>query len=108
MMLLKNKLIHSQESLTELNNLLNKITVCGEPAGTETDKNIFMTEAINLKSEARKLLDEVNQYFERSPNGNKIFSSNYDSNIFEQPSFKERLNILKQKINAVSQKTHFK
>lgn len=87
--------------MIELNNLLNNITVCAAPAGT--DKNAFMTEVIDLKKEARRLLDEVNQYAEKSPNGTRISNSHYDfENIFEEYSFKERLNNLKQKIHALS------
>lgn len=101
MFLLKDKLSDSRESLIELNNLLDNIAVCGAPAGT--NKNNFMTEVTNLKMEARRLLDEVNQYFERSPNGARITNSPYDfENIFEDYSFKVRLNNLKQKIHALS------
>lgn len=61
-----------------------------------------MTEVTNLKMEARRLLDEVNNYFERSPNGARILSSTYDyGNIYED-SFKERLHRLKQKVYALS------
>jgi hypothetical protein len=99
--LLKDKLIDSRESLIELNNLLNNIAVCGAPASI--DKNDFMTEVTNLKMEARRLLDEVNQNFERSPNGTRITNSSYGyENIFEAYSFKDRLNNLKQKIHALS------
>ena len=61
-----------------------------------------MTEVTNLKMEARRLLDEVNNYFERSPNGARILSSTYDyGNIYED-SFKDRLHRLKQKIHELS------
>ena len=100
MTLLKTKLITSGESLRELNSLFNKITECAAPAGA--DKNLFMTEVTNLKMEARRLLDEVNEHGERSPNEDKIFNSNNGSNIFEEVSFKQKLNDLKQKINALS------
>lgn len=99
--LLKVNPVDSWEALNELNNLLNNITVCG--AADNTDKNLFMTEAINLKAEARKLLDEVNYNGERSPTGKVISAcSNGYHNIFEDNSFKERLNNLKQRIHALS------
>ena len=101
MSLLKDKLIDSNESLIELNNLLNNIAVCGAPAGI--DKNNFMTELTNLKTEARRLLEQVNQNFERSPNGARISYWPYDSdNIFEEHSFKERLRNLKLRVQAFS------
>lgn len=63
-----------------------------------------MTEVINLKAEARKLLDEVNHNGERSLNGKLISASSYGfQNMFEDSSFKERLNSLKQRIHALSQ-----
>ena len=99
--LLKVNPIDSLEALKKLNNLLNNITVCG--ASNDTDKTLFMSEAITLKTEARKLLDEVNYNGERSPNGNTISTSSYGyHNIFEDNSFKERLNNLKQRIHALS------
>lgn len=101
MTMLKAKLINSGESLMEMNNLLNKITECGAPAGT--DKNLFMNDVTNLKIEAKHLLDEVNQYAEIFPNGKRISNSPYDfESIFEEHSFKQKLNDLKQKINALS------
>lgn len=102
--LLKNKLINSNASLIELNNLLTNITVCGAPAGT--DKNLFMTEVINLRAEARKLLDEVNYNGERSPNGQLIPASSHGfHNFFEDNSFKERLDNLKQRIKILTAQT---
>ena len=101
MTMLKAKLINSGESGTEINNLLNKITACGAPTGT--DKIAFMNDVTNLKVEANHLLDEVNQYAEIFPNGKRISNSPYDfESIFEEHSFKQRLNDLKQKINALS------
>lgn len=100
MTLLKHQLINSGASLIELNNLLNKITVCAIPAGI--DKNIFMTELSYLKNEAKNLLDEVNQYTMRRPNGDEIFVSYRHSDIFRKSSFKMRLVILKKKIHALS------
>lgn len=101
MSLLKVNLINSGELLTELNNLLSNLTVCGIPG--ETDKTLFMTEVINLKTEARKLLDEVNYNGERSPTGKLISHSCHGyHNIFEDNSFKERLNNLKQRIHALT------
>ncbi len=96
MSLLKDKRIDSKELLMELDNLLNGITVCGAPAGT--NKNAFMTEVINLKIEARKLLDEINQNTEGSPHEKRISNSSYTyENIFEAFSFKERVNDLKER-----------
>jgi hypothetical protein len=102
--LLKNKLISSNAALIELDNLLTNITVCGAPAGT--DKNLFMTEVIDLRTEARKLLDKVNYNGERSPDGKLISTSSFGfQNIFEDNSFKERLDNLKQRISALSAQT---
>lgn len=101
MSLLKDKIIVSKESLVELNNLLNKITLCGAPAGI--NKNVFMSEIINLKIEARRLLNEVNLDAENSQDRGRISTSPDNvENIFENFSFKERLNDLKQKIHALS------
>ena len=63
-----------------------------------------MTELTNLKIEARRLLEQVNQNFERPPNGARIsYWRPHDSNnIFEEHSFKEMLRNLKQRIEAFS------
>lgn len=53
-----------------------------------------MTELINFKTEARKLLDEVNT-------GVRMYNWPYE---VEGNSFKERLNNLRQKIYAASGK----
>jgi hypothetical protein len=100
MNLLKHNPINSDASLMELNNLLNNISVCGAPAGT--DKNLFMTEVINLKEEARKLLDEVNYHGQRSAEGKLISASSYGFPNPADNSFKERLNNLKQRIRVLS------
>ena len=71
---------------------------------SKTDKTLFMTEVINLKAEARKLLEEVN-YTERSPTGKLISTSYGFYHFFEDGSFKERLNNLKQRIRALSSLT---
>lgn len=97
--LLNANLINSGESLTELNNLLGNLTVCGIQG--QTGKSLFMTEVINLKAEARKLLDEVNYPGERSPSG-KLITPYGCHNIFEDNSFKERLKSLKQRIRMLS------
>ena len=70
--------------------------MCSSP---DTNKNNFMTEMSNLKMEARKLLDEVNQNFEKSPKGVRIYNWPYD---VENISFKERVKNLRQKIHAAS------
>jgi hypothetical protein len=65
-----------------------------------------MTEVINLKTEARKLLNEVNHHGERSPNGKSTAASSHSfQNLFEDNSFKERLDNLKQRIRALSAQT---
>lgn len=98
------KQVNSYESLTELNELFNNITVCG--ASAETNKILFMTEVIHLKTEARKLLDEINHHGERSPNGKPIHASAYGAqNLFEDNSFKERIDNLKQRIRALTAQT---
>lgn len=70
--------------------------MCSSP---DTNKNNFMIEMSNLKMEARKLLDEVNQNFEKSPKGVRIYNWPYD---VENISFKERVKNLRQKIHAAS------
>ena len=98
--LLKVNLINSDEALKELIDLFNNITVCASPK--DTDKKLFMTEVINLKAEARKLLNEVNHSGIRSTTGKQNSTDNFFENIFEDNSFKERLNTLKQRIYALS------
>ncbi len=71
--------------------------MCSSP---DTNKNNFMTEMSNLKMEARKLLDEVNQNFEKSPKGVRIYN-NWPYDV-ENISFKERVKNLRQKIHAAS------
>ena len=93
-----NKEAGSKESLVELNDFINAVTERNAEAGT--DKSIFMNELFNLKTQARMLLDEVNYYSETSPDG----SIAYGSHIFEEPSFKERLHLLKEKISLLSVK----
>ena len=99
MFLLKDKLIDSKQSLVELNNLLDNLTVCGVPEGMDTTN--FMTEVTNLKMEAGRLLDEVNHQAEYQ-DSKTINSLDNIENIFEEFYFKERLNDLKQKIHALS------
>ncbi len=70
--------------------------MCPSPC---TAKNNFMTEISYLKMEARKLLDEVNQHYEKSPKGVRIYNSPYDVENF---SFKERVKNLRQKMHAAS------
>lgn len=102
--LLKSNQINSKDSLIELNNLLINLTVCSEQA--DTDKNLFMSEMINLKDEAKKLLNEVNHNGERSPNGKLIPASSYGfQNLFEDNSFKERLDSLKSRIRILTAQT---
>ena len=77
------------------------MTQCAAPIGT--NKITFMKDVTNLKIEAKHLLNEVNHHVDTSSNGERISNSPYDiERRFEDHSFKERLNDLKQKINAVS------
>ena len=77
------------------------MTECGAPIGT--NKIAFMNDVTHLRIEAKHLLDEVNHHFETSPNGERISNSPYDiERSFEEHSFKQRLNDLKQKINELS------
>jgi|GEM_PF-2791571 len=99
--LLKDKSIDSKQSLLELNSLLDNLTVCGLPAGTDTNNST--TEVNNLKMEVRMLLDEVDQQ-PWSADVKSINSPGHIENIFENFSFKERINELKQKIHGLSHK----
>ena len=102
--LLKNNLINCKDALVKLNDVLINLTVCGASGGT--DKKLFMTEIINLKEEARKLLDEVNHNGLSSASGKLISASSYSfQNLFEDNSFKERLDNLKQRIHVLSAQT---
>jgi hypothetical protein len=104
MAILKHIPINSGVALKELNELLNGIAGCG--AHTGTNKTLFMTQVTNLKAEARKLLDEVNHNGMRSPDGKLISGSSYSfHDLFEDNSFKERLNSLKQRIQVLSAQT---
>lgn len=98
MSLLKDKHIDSKQSLVELNSLLNNLSACGVPAGTDT--NNFMTEVNNLKVEAAKLLDEADH--EDGYTDGEINSPGHIENIFEELFFKDRLNELRQKIHGLS------
>ncbi len=101
MSLLKGNLFNSSQSLTEIYNLLNNMTECGAPIGT--NKLTFMKDVTNLKIVAKHLLDEVNHHVKSSPDGERISNSPYDiERSFEEHYFKQRLNDLKQKINALS------
>lgn len=57
-----------------------------------------MAELKLLKIEARELLEQVNQRFETSPNGRRIkYSSWENEHVYNEISFKERVNILRKK-----------
>jgi hypothetical protein len=104
MAILKDIPINSGVALKELNDLLNNIAGCGSHRGT--NKTLFMTEVTNLKAEARKLLDEVNHNGMRSQDGKLISGSSFGfQDFFEDNSFKERLNSLKQRIQVLSAQT---
>lgn len=104
MTILKNIPVSSHGALVELNDLLHNIAGCG--AHSSTNKNLFMTEVINLKVEARKLLEEVNHNGMRLPDGKLIPGSlGGHQNLFEDNSFKERLDNLKQRIRVLSAQT---
>ena len=97
--LLKDNLINSKQSLVELNELLNNLSVCGVPAGTDTTN--FMAEINKLKREARSLLDEVDRQA-KATDESTINSSGNIEKIFEELSFKERVGELQQKIHGLS------
>jgi hypothetical protein len=104
MAILKNIPVNSEVALVELNDLLNDIAGCG--AHADTNKTLFMTEVTNLKAEARKLLDEVNHNGMRASDGKLISGASYGfQDLFEDNSFKERLNNLKQRISVLSAQT---
>ncbi len=56
-----------------------------------------------LKIEARKLLEQVNQHVETSPNGKRAVSSPWDAeNLYHQVSFKEQVKSLRKKFYSLS------
>ena len=58
---------------------------------------------MSLKLEARSLLDEINNNFERSPNGARILNWPYDAELISgELSFRDRLKKLKVRIHAFS------
>ena len=102
--LLKVNHINSDDELTEVINLLNNIKVCD--GSGETNKNLFMTEIISLKAEARQLLDEVNHSGMRSSDGKLISGKSYGfQELFEDNSFKEKLDNLRRRIQVLSAQT---
>lgn len=99
MVLLKEKLLDSKESLAELNNILDKLSSCDSLG--DTGKSKFMNEVTVLKMEAAKLLEEINCREENTTITGSDTEHNLQ-NIFEEFSFKERLNNLKQNIVSLS------
>ncbi len=65
-----------------------------------------MNEKINLKLAARMLLDEVNIYSETPSYSSGKYSNLYreDTNNFDGYSFKEKIEILKEKLRHLSSK----
>lgn len=103
MVLLKEKLLDSKESLSELNTILDKLGACSSPGDTSESK--FMNEVALLKMEAANLLEMINSQEESAP----LTTSDTEHslpNIFEESSFKQRLNNLKQSIVSLSDKQH--
>ena len=101
MLSLKDKVIDSQESLVTVMYILDtlgKCSVSDDENNNNSNKNNYMNEINYLKTEARRLLDEVNHNIERAPNGAEI---SYSRNLFEEQSFKQRLMLLKQKIASL-------
>ncbi len=64
-----------------------------------------MNELIQLKKEARKLLDEVNKNYEISASGKITYLPTGYNCPFEKDSFKERIVKLRQKLLALTAKT---
>ena len=102
MLSLKDKVIDSKESLINVINVLDTLSTCStsvDEHSNDSGKNNSMNEITNLKTEAKRLLYEVNNKIERSPDGKEILNSPYGIEyLFEERSFKERLLQLKQKI----------
>ena len=99
MSLLKEKRIDSKQSLMELTNVLDKLSACGT-ADAITD---FTNEVIILKEEARSLLEAINFNTESVHKDKEIPDPGDNSeSIFEDFSFKERIDNLKQKIHSLS------
>ncbi|MEP7232501.1 MAG: hypothetical protein ABI691_19725 [Ginsengibacter sp.] len=62
-----------------------------------------MNELILLKIEARKLLDQVNQHAETSPNRKRAISSPWDAeNLSHEVSFKQQVKSLRRKFYSLS------
>lgn len=99
MVILKEKILDSKESLAELNNILDKLSACDSSGGS--GESIFMNEVTVLKMEAAKILETINL---EEKNSVKIKNDTvYNlANIFEESSFKERLNNLRQNILSLS------
>jgi len=91
----------SKESLLQIINALNNIGACtaNKIDFTNNHTTNSMTEINNLKAEAKRLLDEVNGYTQWPANGAGI--SYMRENIFETFSFKERIKLLRQKMNSL-------
>ena len=63
MLYLKDKAIDSKESLIKVINILDTLSRCSTSVDehiNNSDKNTSMNEITNLKTEAKRLLDEVN------------------------------------------------
>ncbi len=69
---------------------------------------IYMNELILLKIEARKLLDQVNQRVETSPNGKRAISSPWDAeNLYHEVSFKEQVKSIRKKFYSLYSQNNF-
>ena len=105
---IKDKPIDSKESLINIITVLDTLSTCSTSAHEykNPDKNNSMNNIINLKTEAKKLLDELNNKTEILPEG--VITSNLPhafEYIFEEQSFKQRLINLKQKITLLQAST---
>lgn len=68
-----------------------------------------MNELILLKIEARKLLDQVNEHVETSPNGKRAISSPWDAeNLFHEVSFKKQIKDLRKKFYSLHSQNNLK
>ena len=105
---LQDEVIDTKESLLKIIHALDKLTACSATPGIEmiATKNAGINEMILMKTEARQLLEEVNNYG-NIQNGKKSFSNSIfnPEHQVQDISMRGRLSELKKKI-AVWQRAH--
>ena len=102
--LLKNNEPDLKESLAQIITGLDNISTCtvGKAELKNTTAYNTMSELNELKTEAKRLLEEVNCYADKFSHANtKCNSFDISENVFEEYSFKERIKQLKQKTHLL-------